>query len=208
MRNIILATALLLTAGIVYAQEATEADATEATETAETWTRTPPRPTRTPTTVIGQKTKKEFFELKDIVKDDAVTGYYWDAQTNYSGWNAKDSAYPGSADLAAKAKQNGGSYNLSSTLVRYDKDSFSYTVFDASGKNTEWNAVLSVVTDEDGNVIMEESSNLIKYRDVYDYYVEKDANGNASLVQGDFPPQSLLFRRSCRKCRSRILAEG
>lgn len=180
MRNIILATALLFTAGIAYAQEATEADATEAaapeaaaTATTETVAvKYPTRPSGTPTRVIGLKTGREFFELKNIVEDDNVTGYYWDVTTQHAGWKPNDPNYP-FAEKAAMTKQNGGWYNLSSTLVRYDTDSFAYTVFDASN-NTEWEAELSVATDPEGNVDMENSKNLIGYRDVYEYKNVKD----------------------------------
>lgn len=174
MRNLILATALLLAAGVVYADEATEADATETTETAATLTRPSTKPNGTPTRVIGLKTGKEFFELKDIVENDNVTGYYWDVNTQYAGWKPNDPNYPGSPEQAAKTKQDGGWYNLSSTLVRYDTESFAYTVFDASGKNTEWEAELSVVTNDDGSVNMEKSKNLIGYRDVYEFKNVKD----------------------------------
>ena len=182
MRNFILATALLLTAGIAYAQTETAAE-TEA----EAFTRTPPRPTRTPTTTIGKETGKSFFELKDVAVTDIdgipTTKYSWTV-SQYAGWNANDPAYPGNSEDKANAKQNGGWYNLSSTLVRYDKEAFSYTVFDVDNTSREWE--LSVAVDADGNVDMANSKNLISYRDVYDYYVEKDADGKASLVKGEF----------------------
>ena len=160
MRNFILATALLLTAGIAYAQ--TEATETETDAVAYPST----RPTRTPTTVIGEKTGKKFFELKDAVvtnADDVETQRYTWTVSQYSGWNANDPKFPQMAD----AKQNGGRYNLSSTLVRYDKEAFSYKAFDANDTSKEWE--LSVVLDKDGNVDLENSKNLISYRDVYNY---------------------------------------
>lgn len=146
MRNFILAAALFLTAGVVFADP---------------------------------------FEIQNIMDGTKIVGYEWDV-TNYRGWKANQPTYPHDAVrpphswendvptdgglvsyeyLKANTKLEGGYYKLSSTVVRTDKDSFSYTVFDKNNVEHEWE--LSVTYDTEGNIT--ESKNLIGYRDVFEY---------------------------------------
>ena len=196
-------------------EEATPALSDAVTETV-TPTRTPARPTTTPTTIgktffelkdlkedsednnkvtgyswtvstqyAGWKANSDTYPTSAVKDKDPEKPVYW--TTDSEGKKVLTEAGQERYNyLKANTKIDGGKYNLSSTLVRYDKDSFSYTVFDASGTNTEWEATLSVKTDADGNVVMEESKHLVNYQDVYDDYWEKNAEGKWELKQGEF----------------------
>lgn len=90
----------------------------------------------------------------------------------------------GVTDYTWTVNANDNRNSINATVIRYNRNGFSYTAYGASKENQDWVKTLSVVTATNeetrlNEVDMKQSSYLVKYSDVYNL----DNDGNESFLK-------------------------